>query len=123
MVSLHNFLLHKERDVRYSVRNFAKLTVFDGTKVRIKEILLEFSFIEEIITTRGNKQVPQTFFHNFPYSQKCVLICLTPYNWQVCISQLDFNVPLTSDIVSLFFPFLTLYVIVFCFSVLLSIRS
>ena len=31
--------------------------------------------------------MPQTFFHNYPYSQKYDLIRLTPYHWQPCISQ------------------------------------
>ena len=31
--------------------------------------------------------MPQTFFHNSPYSQKYDLICFTPYLWQPCISQ------------------------------------
>ena len=55
--------------------------------VPLKEILLEISFIEEIRTTPGNKEVLQTFFPQFPYSQKYVLIRLTPYHWQPYISQ------------------------------------
>ena len=53
----------------------------------LKAILLEISFIEEMRTTWGNKDVPQTFFHYFLYSQKYNLFRLTPYHWQLCISQ------------------------------------
>ena len=40
----------------------------------IKEILLEIAFIEETRGTGGNKEMPQTFFHNSFYSQKYDLI-------------------------------------------------
>ena len=53
----------------------------------LKEILLEIGIIEEMETTLGDKEMPQTFFHNFPYSQKYDLICLTSHHWQPCISQ------------------------------------
>ena len=52
------------------------------SNTRIKEILLEIGLIEEMRTTWGNKKVPHTFFHNFPYLQKCDIICLTPFYWQ-----------------------------------------
>ena len=39
-------------------------------------------FIKEIRTAWGNTEVPQTFFNNFPYSRKYVLIRLTPYHLQ-----------------------------------------
>ena len=39
-----------------------------------KEILLEIGFIEEMRTIWGNKEVPQTFFHNFLYLRKYDLI-------------------------------------------------
>ena len=55
--------------------------------LRFKEILLKIGFIEELRTTRGNKELPQTFFHYSPYSQKYVLIRLTLYHWQPCILQ------------------------------------
>ena len=43
-------------------------------------MLLEISFIEEIKTTWGNKEVSQTFFHNFSYSRKFNLVRLAlPY--------------------------------------------
>ena len=45
---------------------------------KAKEVLLEIGFIEEIRTTCGNKEMPQTFFHNCSYSRKYVLIRLTP---------------------------------------------
>ena len=51
------------------------------------KILLEIGFIEEMRTTRGNKEVPQTFFHISHSSRKIILIRLTPYHWQPCISQ------------------------------------
>ena len=35
-----------------------------------QELLLEIGFIEETRTARGNKEVPQTFFHNSLYSRK-----------------------------------------------------
>ena len=35
-----------------------------------KEIMLEIDVIEELRTTSGNKEVLQTFFHNFLYSRK-----------------------------------------------------
>ena len=38
--------------------------------VPLKEILLEISFIEEIRTTPGNKEVLQTFFPQFPLFAK-----------------------------------------------------
>ena len=38
-------------------------------------------------TTSGNKDVPQTFFHNLLYSQKYHLIRLTLHHWQPRISQ------------------------------------
>ena len=38
-------------------------------------------------TTRGNKEVPQTFFNNSPYLRKYVSIRLTPYHLQPSISQ------------------------------------
>ena len=50
-------------------------------------MLLEIGFIEEKSITLGNKEVPQTFFRNSPYSRKHDFIRLTPYNWQPCISQ------------------------------------
>ena len=53
----------------------------------VKKILLEISFTEETRTRRGNKDVPQTFFHNSSCSRKYVLIRLTPYHWQICILQ------------------------------------
>ena len=53
----------------------------------IKETLLGVIFIEEMRITCGYKEVPQTFFHNAPYSQKYDLIRLTPNHWQPCISQ------------------------------------
>ena len=31
--------------------------------------------------------MPQTFFHDSPYSRKYVLLRLPPYHWQTCISQ------------------------------------
>ena len=31
--------------------------------------------------------MPQTFSHNFPFGRKYVLIRLTQYHWQLCISQ------------------------------------
>ena len=49
------------------------------------EKLLEIGFIEEMRTTRDNKEVLQTFFHDSPYLRKCDLICLTLYHWQPCI--------------------------------------
>ena len=48
-------------------------------RIFVKEILLEIGFIEEMRTIWGNKEVPQTFFHNFLYLRKYNLICLTPY--------------------------------------------
>ena len=48
--------------------------------------MFEIGFIEEMRTTWGNKEVPQTFFHNFHNSQKYDLICLTPYHWQLRIA-------------------------------------
>ena len=53
----------------------------------MKKVLLEFGFIEEMRTTRGNKEVFQTFFSNFFYLRKYDLIRLTPYLWQPWISQ------------------------------------
>ena len=53
----------------------------------ILQILLEIAFIEEMRTTWGNKEVPQTFFYNSPYSRKYELIRLTPYHWQPCTLQ------------------------------------
>ena len=55
----------------------------------IKNMLIEIVFVVKMRTTWGNKEVPQTFFHNYPYSQKYHLIRLTPYHWQLqpCISQ------------------------------------
>ena len=35
-----------------------------------KEILLNIGFIENMRITRGNKEVPQTFFHSFIYLRK-----------------------------------------------------
>ena len=52
-----------------------------------KEILLEIGFIEEMRTTSGNEEVPQTFFHNSLYLQKYDLIHWTSYHWQPCILQ------------------------------------
>ena len=46
-------------------------------KLVLKEILLEIGFVEEMRTTWGNEEVPQTFSHNFPYSRKYLLIHLT----------------------------------------------
>ena len=43
----------------------------------LKEILLEIGFIEDMRANWGNEEVPQTFFHNSPYSRKYVLIRLT----------------------------------------------
>ena len=40
----------------------------------VKEIPLEVGFIEEMRTAGGNKEMPQTFFHNPPHSRKHVLI-------------------------------------------------
>ena len=54
-------------------------------RIFLKKILLEIGFIEEITTIKGNKEVPQTFFHNFFYLQKYDLIRLTPYHFQPCI--------------------------------------
>ena len=48
------------------------------------DILLEIDFIEEMRTTCGSKEGPQTFFQNSPYSQKFILI---PLILQPCISQ------------------------------------
>ena len=56
-------------------------------KLIYKEILHEIGFMEEMRNTEGNKEVPQTIFHNYPYLQKYVLIRLTPYHWQSCILQ------------------------------------
>ena len=53
----------------------------------LKEILLEIGFVEEMRSTWGNKEVPQTFSPNTPYSRKYVLICCTPRHWQPCVSQ------------------------------------
>ena len=54
----------------------------------LKEILLEIGFIKEIRTTVLEViKVPQTFFHNFTYSQKYDLVHLTPYHRQPCILQ------------------------------------
>ena len=44
--------------------------------ILLKKIMLEFGFIKQIRTTWGNKEVLQTFFHNFFYSRKYDLICL-----------------------------------------------
>ena len=39
---------------------------FDAGVLRYRqEILFEIGFIEEMRTTCGNKEMPQTFFHNF----------------------------------------------------------
>ena len=54
-------------------------------RIFVKEILLEIGFIEEMRTIRGNKEVPQTFFHNFFYFRKYDLIRLTPCYCQPCI--------------------------------------
>ena len=35
-------------------------------RIFVKKMLLEFGFIEEMRTTWGNKEMPQTFFHNYP---------------------------------------------------------
>ena len=37
--------------------------------------------------TWGNKEVPQTFFHNLLYLQKYNLMRMTLYHWQSCILQ------------------------------------
>ena len=55
--------------------------------VLVKEILLEIGFVEELRITWGNKELPQTFFHNTVYLQIYDLIHLTPYHWQPCILQ------------------------------------
>ena len=52
-----------------------------------KEMLLKIDIIEEMRTTCSNKQVPQTFFHNYFNMQQYDLICLTTYHWQPCILQ------------------------------------
>ena len=49
--------------------------------------LLEISFNGEMRYTRGNEEMRLTLFHNSPYSRKYVLIRLTPYHWQPCVSQ------------------------------------
>ena len=51
------------------------------------EILLEISFIEEMRTTWGNKEVPLIVLRTFLYSRKCDLVRLTADHWQLCISQ------------------------------------
>ena len=51
------------------------------------EILLKIAFVEEMTTTWGIKEVPQTFFHNSAYLRKYDWIGLTPYRCQPCISQ------------------------------------
>ena len=51
----------------------------------VKEILLEIGFIQEMRTTWGNKEAPQTFSHNFISLQKHNLIRLTPYHCQPCL--------------------------------------
>ena len=51
-------------------------------------MLLEIGFIEDMRTTLGNKEVPQTFFHNSFYSRKYNLIRLTPNHCQPCILQI-----------------------------------
>ena len=43
----------------------------------LKEMLLKIGVIEELRTSGGDKEVPQTFFHNLLYSQKCSLFHLT----------------------------------------------
>ena len=53
----------------------------------LEEILLEIGFIEEMRTTWGYKEVPQTFFHNSPYLRKYDLIPLIRYYWQPSISK------------------------------------
>ena len=50
-------------------------------------MLLEIGFIEKMRTTCDNKEVSQTFFHNFLYLRKRSLIRLDPYHWQLLISQ------------------------------------
>ena len=52
-----------------------------------EEILLEIGFIEEMRTTCGNEEVPQTFFLYTPCLRKYTLIRLTSYHWQPCILQ------------------------------------
>ena len=52
----------------------------------LKEILFEIGFIDEVRTTSGNKEVPQTFFHHSPHLRKCILIRFTLNHWQPCIS-------------------------------------
>ena len=43
-------------------------------RIFVKEILLEMGFIEEMRTIWGDKEVPETFFHNFLYLRKYDLI-------------------------------------------------
>ena len=47
----------------------------------------EIVLIEEVRTTWSNKEMPRTFFQNLPYLRNYVLIRLTLYHWQPCISQ------------------------------------
>ena len=54
-------------------------------RIFVKEILFKIGFIEEIKAIWGNKEVPQTFFHNFLDLRKYDLIRLTPYHCQPCI--------------------------------------
>ena len=51
-------------------------------RIFVKEILLEN---EEKRTIWGNRELPQTFFHDFLYLRKYDLIRLTPYHCQPCI--------------------------------------
>ena len=77
----------------YRVNHLCDLQVYSNLsncnyRIFVEEILLEIGcFIEEIRTTWGDKEVPQTFFHNSLYLRKYDLIRLTPYHWQTCISQ------------------------------------
>ena len=54
-------------------------------RIFVKEMLHEIGFIEEMRTIWGNKEVPQTFFPQFPLFAKYDLIRLTPYHCQPCI--------------------------------------
>ena len=54
-------------------------------RIFVKEILLEIDFIKEMRTIWGNKEVPQTFFHNFLYLRKYDVIRLTTHDCQPCI--------------------------------------
>ena len=54
-------------------------------RIFVNEMLLEIGLFEEMRTIWGNKEVPQTFSHNFLYLRKCDLIHLTPYHCQSCI--------------------------------------